>query len=133
MDNKTITLESGATLVVAPAPFGDAMALKNAIFSELKKTGVDLKTLDFKQNVTPELINSLTKTVLTIDSSSKVSEALYKCASRCLYNDRQVNTELFKNTDYWEDYYPIMIEVMKVNLTPFFKGLLSSFGKKVSV
>lgn len=109
--------QSGAALVVNSAPFKDAMALKNAIARELSTSGM---ALDLKAD-----ISALSSVVLAVDSSDAVYKALLPCLIRCTYNGLKITEATFEDDKAREDYYEIIIECLKVNLSPFFKGLAS--------
>lgn len=121
-----ITVPSGAKVVVNQAGFQESMALKNAIVSELAKTnfaiGVDLKNLSLNQELNLE---SLVGAAMTVDSSPRVYAALLPCLARCLYNAEKITEATFEKPEAREDYYEIVFAVLKENLGPFFKGLLS--------
>jgi len=55
-------------------------------------------------------------------------DARFKCAERCLLGEDKINWDFFEKEENREYYFPIMIEIAKVNLAPFVKGLLSMFG-----
>lgn len=122
-----ITTQSGAEVVINSAPFKDAMALKNAFERELAKTDIKLDKLDLKSDIT-----AISSIIFAIDSSDKIFEAVFKCLSRCTYDGVKITESIFEPEEARGDYYEIVIECVKVNLAPFFKGLssrLKSLGK----
>lgn len=106
--------KNGAAVVINVAPFRDAMALKNIIGKELVATGgrIDLRS-------------DVTAVMLTIDSSEAVYKALFVCLSRCTYNSQKIIEATFESEAAREDYYEVVVECLKANLSPFLKGLLS--------
>lgn len=121
-----ITGKNGVKIKVNVAPFKDAIRLKNAITKEASKVGFDLTKLDLNKDVDATFVNSIIKPILAIDSSDEFYNAVMKCMERCLYNGEAIREEIFEDEGAREDYYTVLIEVVKVNLVPFFKSLVSS-------
>ena len=65
---------------------------------------------------------------LSVITSKRVKDALFKCAEKALVGADKVDRSFFESVENREFYYPIMTEVIKVNLGPFFKSLGSLFG-----
>ena len=117
-----ITTKSGAEIVIRPASFKNAMALKNAVMKELSSDGVDFN-MDF--NGVADIVPLFAK----VDSSEAVQSALFACLATCSYNKAKINLELFDDHESARsDYYEIIIACAKENLSPFFKNLLSGLG-----
>ena len=125
-----IVVSSGATVKINPAPWGDTMALKAAIGKEL--AGSDLKAfkMDMSVKLTEQDFNlaDLAQVALSIDSSPAVYKALFACLGRCTYNGQRITEQTFEDENARQDYYEIVIECLRVNLSPFFKGLLSKLS-----
>lgn len=117
-----ITTDTGAKLEIGVASFKDCLKLKNVILSELSKVDIEIDKLDFASTD----VNAILKPLLVVDSSEEVFEAVFKCAVRSKYNGEKITMELFEDTKAREDYYVVIIEVIKANLHPFFKGLASA-------
>jgi hypothetical protein len=124
---------NGATINIKVAPFKDVMALKNAIVKELASIGLNLDSLDLKNfNVHSDInIDAIIKPLASIDSSELFYNAIMKCLVKCTYNGHKITEELFEEEEAREDYYLIIIEALKVNLSPFLKGLVSGFASLV--
>ena len=129
-----VTVSSGAKVVVNIADFDDAMTLKNAIASELAKGKLQLEgltqgDLDIQNMMSLDMkvIEPLLQVALTIDSAPEVNKAIFVCLEKCLYNGEKITKQTFNPEEARADYYEIVIACLKVNLTPFFKGLLSKF------
>lgn len=123
------TTKSGSKVVINQASFQEAMALKNAVASEFSKSSVKL---DFKGSLTETEFDlaDLIKAFFQIDSSEQVQKAVFGCLARCLRNGEKITMDTFENDpDARKDYYEIVIACVKENLSPFFSGLLSEFGK----
>jgi len=131
---------NGKRFIVQPAGFEDADELQTAIMEGLKGSKIDLSGLsealaegenileaDIGKMSGP--IESIIGMALSVCTSKRVKQALFKCCDKIvLVGDENVNREFFENVDNRELYYPIMMEVVKVNLGPFFKRIGSLFG-----
>lgn len=122
--SKEFTTASGARVKMAIAPFQDGMALKNAILSEVARTGIDidLKDMNLKADID---VSKLMRIWATVDSSQAVNDCLMRCLARCTYNGERVTLATFEDEKAREDYYEVVLEGLKVNLSPFFKGLFA--------
>jgi len=117
---------NGKTLNITPASFRDALSLQKAIARALKGTDLDLDTsmIDGDGNG----INAVITASLSVITSDEVEEKAFKCCERALYDNEKINYDFFEKEENRELYFLIMIEVLKVNLVPFFKGLSSKFS-----
>lgn len=118
---REISVPSGTIVKISEAPWADAMALKNAIGLELAKGNIDI-SLDFQKDMD---VGQLIKLVALLDSSQNVQNALMKCLARCTYDGQAINSATFEPVGARQDYYDIVVECLKENLSPFFKSLLS--------
>jgi hypothetical protein len=117
-------------LRITPSSFEEALDLKDAVENSIRsgKIKVDAKiNLEdpLKTDLGDETIGSILNSVLSIDSSKDVRERLFICAERALLGEEKINKDFFDKVENREFYYPIMLEILKVNLIPFFKGLFS--------
>ncbi len=123
-----------AKIQINPAPFKDAIALKNSIEREIKLGGINTDT--FKGKTIEETLRMdlapFINILAAIDSSSEVNAAIMTCLERCTYNGEKITENTFNDVKAWEDYYPIVIDCLKVNLTPFLKGLASYLTTKLN-
>lgn len=117
-------LKNGVEVKIFPAGIIEAMALKNAIQKELLKVGFDIKKIDLSKEINFDSIKNL---FLTIDSSEEVQKAAFKCLEKCLYGHEKITMATFDDAEIREYYYDILIECIKVNISPFIKGLVSKF------
>lgn len=128
-----ITLDSGAELVVTIASFKEGNHLLKTLARELK--GVDLEmdlSPDTFKNIGDKDVNSLKNLVLQLLQSEAVEAAVMACAKRCLYNQQRITDQTFEPVEARPDFLPVVWEVMKANLRPFFSGLASLFSKSES-
>lgn len=123
---------NGQDLRITPASFEDAMELQRTVGTAIKenKLNIDGNFGDSLANteISPDTIGDIINTIINIGISKDVENALFKCAERALVGDKKVNRDLFEPVENREHYYPIMIEILKVNLLPFFKALFLSSG-----
>jgi hypothetical protein len=122
---------NGAKIVINTAPFADVMTLKSAIQRELASSNIklDLGNISLEQEVD---IVAIVKTIMQIDSSKEVFEALFKCLARCVYDGQKITEQLFEKDEPRQDYYLIQFECIKANLKPFLQGLVSSLPALMS-
>jgi hypothetical protein len=136
-----IKVPSGAEVTLSIASFEDAMALKDAVSTELSDIGIDLKGTieklsskgkDFLQSETSEVLaemsDPLIRSVMTLDASKDLRKCLFKCLERCKYNGEKITYATFEPESARGDYYSVMIECLKINLLPFFQNLASKLS-----
>lgn len=117
-----ITLKSGATLQANVASFKAANRLLKAIALELARVNLDFDLASLKDIGTKD-INTLKNVLLQLLASDAVEAAAIECAKKSLYNGQRIIEETFESEMTRPDYLPSMVEVIKVNLIPFFSGL----------
>jgi len=124
--------KAGAQVIINPASFIDAIALKNAVASELSGSGFDfdIKNLSKDNDID---FSVFIKAFLKVDSSPAVYAALFKCLGGCTRNKERITEQTFEEIEARADYYEIIIACAKENIAPFFNGLLSMFGDKLEV
>lgn len=119
-------LSSGAKLVVTPASFEDASALRNGIIRAAKGTPLpeDLQNME---------MTDLKDFLISAVTSEEVDKAMFKCAERAVYENVRVSRGLFDDPKFQdrarEDYYEICWKIVEVNLSPFFKKTFSVLSK----
>lgn len=124
----------GKELVVTPADFADVMALKEVIARKLKENGIkiDLSSIDIKSEKLMDMeagdVGWILEPVLTLMTDSTIRDRLFDCAKRAAFgkDKDKINPVFFDDVENRKYYYPIMMEVLKVNISPFF-GLVSSW------
>ena len=77
-------------------------------------------------------LSGLIDLVLGAAVSDEVQAALFSCSARALLGTDKIDSDFFEKVENRELYYPIMIEIIKVNVGPFLKGLASKFGALVA-
>lgn len=132
----TITLKSGATLELQEADFPVAWNLTEAILQELGRglssglsipTGAKVEDL-MKIDIQPEKLVGL---VISLLGSRSIHNLLWPCFLPCLYNGEKITKNTFSSPESRADFLPCVIELVKANVLPFFKGLdLSSLTSR---
>lgn len=127
---------SGKKIVINAAPAVDAFALKNAIHARLNVPKFNLDELKkgnrnvsdkIKDMDVSEVIESLAENLLKLDSDKEVNSALMACLVRCTYNSEKIVLGTFDDIEAREDYYEIIEKCIRINLFPFYKGLISKW------
>lgn len=118
---------NGSELKITLGSFSEAMSLQKAIGRALRGMKLDLPD-SAKADLSPDAIGDILGAVLNVATSDDVEAALFSCAGRCLIGTEKVDRDYFERPENRQNYYPIMIEIIKANCGPFIKGLGSSFG-----
>ena len=73
--------------------------------------------------------------LISADTSEDFNKALFKCLGRCVYDEFHAITPQFfdDNPEAIEDYYEIVAYCVKVNLTPFFKSLVTALQTSATI
>lgn len=127
----------GKELIVTPASFAEVMALKVAIVKALKENGVKVDLSGINLNEEDILkakvgdIGWVLEPILTVSTDPIIRKLLFKCCERVVFGPEKtkIDADFFENSENWKYYYPIMTEVMKVNLIPFFEIVSSVLSK----
>lgn len=121
-DIQEIKLPSGATLKISHTPFEDSLALNEAIIEELKSVEMTSQT---------EMLTLYKALFCTGFSSPKIKTALWKCFSRCTYNngtaELKIDKDTFQPNEARQDYPVVCMEVAKYNVLPFVKSHSAEF------
>lgn len=110
----------GKELQITPAAFSVAMALQKAVMKAVKGSRFDIGTSleDMDASV-------LIEAVLSVASDDGVEALLFKCAERALLGGEKIGRDFFEDVGNRRYYWQIMAEIVKVNLGPFFEGVVS--------
>lgn len=128
-------------LKITPASFKLAMDLRKSIIRALKSAGININvgddfTIDEENPLNSKIpdgtVSSLIGSVLSIIGSDDVEEKLFFCAeNRALFGEDKVSRDLFEDPENRQYYDRIMLEVAKVNIEPFIKGITSQLSGRV--
>lgn len=126
-----MTIINGIELNITQADFEEVMVLKEIIVKKLEENGIkiNLSSIDISSEKLSDMevgeVGWMAEPVLKIATDSTIRKYLFKCAERALFGKEKVDLDFFEKPDNRKYYYPIMMEVLKVNISPFF-GLASS-------
>ena len=126
-NSEKVSLPSGAELEMTLAPFMEGERLFSATAECLKGVKVDgnADVSDLTSN-----LNSLKDMFLGCLTSQAMKEAILACLKRCTYNKQRITSwDIFDDIQAREDYLAVCWEVVKFNLTPFTKSLISKFNE----
>lgn len=120
-----ITLPSGRTLEVKIVPFSMGKKLFKTLARELVAVRLDLDITKIK-TVGDLDVNVMKDAILQVMASDAIEACFFECAEKCLIDGQKITKDSFEHETARQDYLPAAWEVMKGNLTPFFKGLASA-------
>lgn len=134
-----ITANQKKKVIINVASFQDVINLKRAILSELKKNPIGLKLAGESTNIMEkdisfeDLLNFLKNTLIGLELSDELDNAIFVCLGRCTYDTVHAITKDFfdKYPESLEDYYEIVFECVKENLNPFIKSLVSLWNTQL--
>lgn len=120
-------------LQITPASFQDANELRRVIGEAIQKGGLNLgKDFNFDKvmdnEIGPDFLNGILTPIISVINSKEVENAILKCAERALYDKQKINIDFFEDVKNRHLYIPIMFEIAKENLSPFFGGLSSGLN-----
>ncbi len=119
-------------LIIKEGSLEEAFNLKDAIFEALQgKANVKFTDDDFANIFNSELsgenIGAIADMLMSVISNHKVRESLFTLCNKCFIGEGSEKTVITK--DFFEPvenrgyFYPVMLEVSKANIFPFFRGL----------
>ena len=124
----------GKELVIQPSSFANTMSLKYHIGKALSMKDLDIGSVKInevdplKSDVGSETIGMLLENAISVATDPKVMASLFKCCEKVVMLDNDlINESFFNKIENRGYYYPIMIEVIKVNIMPFFDKISSMF------
>lgn len=122
-----ITENAKKKIKIIPATFKEQLNLKNEFWNVLKENP-EIANIFKGQG---DGLDAAIKGILFADTSDAFISAVFRCLKGCLYEDiRKIDELIFEDIpELREDYYEIIFECCKVNLTPFFKSLNSALSK----
>lgn len=129
----------GIEIEIQPSSFLNAMALKKAMADALRRDGIefDFSSIEINEenplqsDIDSRTIGSLIENALAVATDTRLRDALFGCCDKVvLFGPERVPVDLafFDEVENWQYYYPIMLEVIRVNLTPFFGKVSSMFS-----
>lgn len=119
-------------LQITPTDFDTAKDFERALAKALAASPMNI-VLDninakniFNSKISTNAAGEIIKSCLHLIISKEVEEMFFKCAERALYDKEKVDKEFFEKERSF--YYPILFELIKVNVLPFFEGLSLKSG-----
>ena len=129
-----VTLQSGAKLVVTPADFQDADALRKAVLRAVRGIQLNPTILDAEMNLqsliaNPNLATVFIDRILSVATAEDVEDCIFRCGVKAAYLNQPFSRALFDDPKVGqqarEDFHEICVQILKANLTPFFKQTFS--------
>lgn len=120
--SEQIELKSGRILMLGTPPFGKAKRLFKAIANELKQVEIELESLDLK-TLGGKDINAFKNAIMQLIGSDALEAAFWDCAVHSTLNSEKITERVFDPEDARSDYLPVVWEVIRHGLSPFFKNL----------
>jgi hypothetical protein len=119
------TTKSGVKVVLNPASLDKAFKLKALVEKALLKQGINVMDILAKEDIFYE---DLFNMAMAIDADIDVFDACFDCMDKSIYNDLKITKAVFEDESARGDLYEVLFYCLKVNVYPFFRHLLSSFG-----
>ncbi len=120
-----IKLASGAVASIVPADFDSAISLHNVLLREAAKSGLDIEALKGTKLQDLE-IKGILPAIMGLAGSETAQAAIWKCLIRCTIDGEKITKGTFENVEMRKEYYAIVWECLKENLSPFFGGAISA-------
>ncbi len=118
-------------LTITEGTLEEAFALKEVLTEALQGkanlSGISLGSDVMNTEIGGDNIGALLDMVMSVATSPKVRACLLTLCERCAIGKgaekTKVSMEFFEPVKNRKHYYPVMMEVAKANLLPFFQGL----------
>lgn len=124
------TTKGGAKVTLNPASLDKAYRLKSLVEKAILKQGIKTSDILGKGDITYE---DLFQIAMAIDSDIDVFDACFDCMEKSIYKDIKITKEVFEDEAARADLYEVLFYCLKVNVYPFFRNLLSTFGTRNGV
>ena len=143
----TTPLPSGSNFAGQIAPWQVAARLRWTLAAELKAV-----SLDFSSGIVQALLRAgaepdkakakilalgalgsedvdvLKNLLMQLVGSPTLESVIFECLVRCTLNGTKITAETFEGEGARADFYPAAVEVLKINILPFFGNLLSTLS-----
>lgn len=119
------TTKSNVKVVLNPSSLDKAFKLKSLVEKALLKQGIKIFDILEKGDISYEDLFNL---AMAVDSDVEVFDACFECMDKSIYKDVKITKDVFEDESARADLYEVLFYCLKVNVYPFFKHLLSSFG-----
>lgn len=119
-------------LIEKKLPSGKIMKLNISTFDNgtnlyqtILKEGQTLK-MDAATDLDEKLLIQIAMLAL---SSKAIEKAIHDCFDKVVIDGEKLTKDYFEPEENREDYFTVLLEVTKVNLKPFMKGLYAQFSQ----
>lgn len=112
------TLESGKQLEIKVGKYEECLELQQAIAEEAKGISLHMDTELEDPNFMKDIICSLI-------ASKRIMNIVHQLLKNCTYEKIRIMGDVYEQESFREDFYEIVIEVIKANVGPFMKGLIA--------
>ena len=131
-----MTQNTGARVVINPAPYKTVVKLKKVLLQEVKNNSIGLKITGNNENLLEKTLDFtgcldfIKNALIGAEISEEVNATIFECLAFCTYQTtNKISEELFdKMPEAREDYYEIIIACIEENLKPFIKSLASEWS-----
>ncbi len=122
---------NGLALNITMGSLEECFNLQKVITDALRGRGIhfSLNGFSFEKDLLDNNfdVGALIEMVLSVPTDKALRDSLLVLAKRCVIGEGaeavKVDLEFFEREENRQHYFPIMIEIAKVNLLPFFRGL----------
>jgi hypothetical protein len=120
----------GKELQITMCSFDEGMELQDSIAAALAEQKISLDMpKPTKGKAQPDIDpGAIIQPILKVIGDKRIRDALFACAKRAIYDNQKVDKEFFEDASNRKLYYPIMMEVLKINIGPFIDSLIGQFG-----
>jgi len=133
---EVIKLSDKFTLKLARASFKDALALKRLVLKKIKIGDISLDNVDPAKlqdiagmDTGSEFFKSIISQVVLLEADEEIEQAILVAAKKSTINNEKITYDLFEDVELWPHLIELKVEVLKYNLSPFFRGVLSSLER----
>lgn len=131
-----ISTNTKKKIVINPASFSEASALKKEVMKCLSKANI-LREIDFSKFSTTDinkLFTAISELIINADSSPDFEDAVFSCLGRCSCDNISISKQLFDDQpELRADYYEIISKCCEENLRPFFKSLTTELSNRLQL
>lgn len=126
-----ITQNGNKNITIKAAGFQDAINLKKAVAKCLLDAGI-VKNLELQGLELTNLIDKIAELLFSAEMSDDFNKAVFECLKYCYIEENGIKNKITpplfdEKPELREDYYEIVSKCVEVNLSPFFKSLVTEF------
>lgn len=130
---KDVILPSGKTLKIPDFTLAQSMKLIRVLAKELKQVGIEfsIDELSDLRKFANKDVSCLKDIFLQLIGSEELVNTITQMCTTAMYEDDRFNAPGIWDTEEGKgDYFPMLWEVLKAALTPFFKPLVSKSNQE---